>query len=74
MTEDSNYSSVPTPPGSRRYPSLEGKRYSLVPLAPEHHRALYQLSISEQTSFRWRYRGSLSTFRGVLFRRYTQMY
>jgi RimJ/RimL family protein N-acetyltransferase len=62
VSDESQYGSVPSSRGSTRYPSLDGKRYSLVPLGSEHHRALYRLSISEQTSFRWRYRGALPHF------------
>jgi hypothetical protein len=44
---------------------LVGRRFSLVPLTPEYHRALYLLSVTDQNSFRWRFHGttpSLETF------------
>lgn len=41
---------------------LTGRRFALSPLIPQHHRALYELSVSEENSFRWRYRGAIPTF------------
>jgi RimJ/RimL family protein N-acetyltransferase len=44
---------------------LLGRRFSLVPLTPEYHRALYVLSVTDQNSFRWRFHGttpSMETF------------
>jgi len=49
-------------PGAVRAPGLVGRRFSLVPLAPEYHRALYALTVSEQVSFRWRYQGGVPPF------------
>jgi hypothetical protein len=42
--------------------ALSGRRFSLVPLTPEYHRAIYQISTSDQNSFRWRYHGSMPTY------------
>lgn len=41
---------------------LIGPRFSLTTLAPEHHRALYRLSVMDPDSFRWRYNGSVPPF------------
>lgn len=45
-----------------RVPSLEGRRFCLVPVTPEVHRALYQLSITQQHNYRWRFRGGIPPF------------
>jgi len=47
------------PPTSPQAPSLQGKRFSLAPLMPEHHAPLYRLVTSEHANFRWRYRGEI---------------
>jgi RimJ/RimL family protein N-acetyltransferase len=36
---------------------LEGRWFSLVPLNPNHHVPLFELSHREQNNFRWRFRG-----------------
>lgn len=41
---------------------LIGRHFRLVPVIPPHHRAIYQLSIAEQVSFRWRFHGLIPTF------------
>lgn len=43
-------------------PSLLGRRYSLVPLLPSHHEALYGMCLQDQIAFRWRYRGAQPQF------------
>lgn len=43
-------------------PTLEGRRFSLVPLTPEYHRAVYQLSVRDIASFRWRYHGAIPPY------------
>jgi len=36
---------------------LRGRRFCLIPLAPRHLPLLYELSVIDQSSFRWRFRG-----------------
>jgi RimJ/RimL family protein N-acetyltransferase len=38
---------------------LRGRRFSLVPVTPAFHDALYRLSVTDPNSFRWRYHGSI---------------
>jgi len=45
--------------GGTAIDALQGRRFSLVPLTPEYYRALYQLSVTDQNSFRWRYHGAV---------------
>lgn len=40
---------------------LRGRWYSLVPLTPEFHGAIYELAFRDQNVFRWRYRGTQPT-------------
>jgi hypothetical protein len=44
------------------HPELNGRRFSLVPVAPQHHQPLYNLSVSQFINFRWRYHGLVPTF------------
>jgi RimJ/RimL family protein N-acetyltransferase len=51
-------------------PTMRGLRVSLTPVLPRDTDFLYSLAISEETGFRWRYRGSApsyETFQGVLW-------
>ena len=41
---------------------LSGRWFSLVPLHPRHHQALYGLAFRDQNNFRWRYRGTIPPF------------
>jgi hypothetical protein len=50
---------LPEPPPP---PRLEGHRFSLVPLMPSHYHALYELSVNEIASFRWRYHGGIPPY------------
>jgi hypothetical protein len=43
-------------------PSLRGRRFSLVPLVPDHYRSLYAISMSTQNGFRWRFRGVVPSY------------
>jgi len=43
--------------GGHNIDILAGRRFALVPLTAEHHRALYELSVLDQNSFRWRFQG-----------------
>lgn len=45
-----------------REPSLDGRRFSLRPLAISHHRAAYDLTISNNIAFRWRYSGMIPSY------------
>jgi RimJ/RimL family protein N-acetyltransferase len=45
-----------------RPPRLVGRRFSLKPLTPEHHRAIYQMHLAEDAAFRWRYHGATPTW------------
>lgn len=50
--------------------SLKGKRLSLVPLTQEYYRAAYELAISPDVGFRWRFHGAVpqyDTFERNLF-------
>jgi len=43
-------------------PSLTGRAVSLTPLFPSDYPALYELAISEQVSYRWRFRGGIPNY------------
>src|SRR5579859_6979038 len=50
--------------------SLDGHWHRLVPLTPRFYPALYALSLRDQNSFRWRFRGAVpspTTFEQSLF-------
>jgi RimJ/RimL family protein N-acetyltransferase len=51
-----------TPSPSLRADVLAGRWFTLTPIHPAHHRALYELAFRGQNSFRWRYRGAMPTF------------
>lgn len=41
---------------------LRGRWYSLIPLRPSHHPALYELAARDLNNVRWRYRGTMPPF------------
>jgi RimJ/RimL family protein N-acetyltransferase len=41
---------------------LRGRWFSLTPIRPTHHPALYELAAKDQNSVRWRYRGTMPPF------------
>jgi RimJ/RimL family protein N-acetyltransferase len=43
-------------------PSMQGRGVSLTPVVPQDIDFLYRFSISEETGFRWRFRGSTPSF------------
>lgn len=47
---------------SSRPPRLAGRRFSLIPLTPEHHYTVFRLSLAEEVNFRWRYHGAMPTW------------
>ena len=51
--------------GTRDLPTvsaLVGRRVRLVPVVPAHHRRLYEISVSGDNLFRWRYHGVSPSF------------
>ncbi|MFC0082761.1 GNAT family N-acetyltransferase [Aciditerrimonas ferrireducens] len=41
---------------------LATRRFQLVPVAPEHHRALFALATAHEHQYRWRFRGAVPPF------------
>ena len=41
---------------------LRGRWFSLSPVRPAHHAALYELASRDENNFRWRYRGTMPQF------------
>jgi RimJ/RimL family protein N-acetyltransferase len=45
---------------------MRGPRFCLLPVTSDHHRSLYQLTISDEISFRWRFRGIVPSYESFL--------